>query len=108
MEATIGKSGVLIADFEAVCRKVTFMGAYEASMVELFPTRSRYSGVAFCHNLAFALFAGSTPMLLEWFCSLGRVMAPAYLMAFCAILLLLSTCGWEGRYQDELSHIPVE
>ncbi|MET4694928.1 MFS transporter [Endozoicomonas lisbonensis] len=84
------------------------MGAYEASMVELFPTRSRYSGVAFCHNLAFALFAGSTPMLLEWFCSLGLVMAPAYLVAFYAMLLLLSTCGWEDRYQDELSRIPAE
>ena len=44
-------------------------------------------------------------MVLEWFCSKGLVMAPAYMMSFYAILLLLSTIGWRDRYQEKLSTI---
>lgn len=81
------------------------MGVYEASMVELFPTRTRYSGVAFCHNLAFAVVGGSTPMLLEWLCSRGWILAPACLLVFYAVSLFISSLGWKDRYQDSLSLI---
>ncbi|KEQ18114.1 MFS transporter [Endozoicomonas numazuensis] len=55
------------------------MGVYESSMTELFPTQARYSGIAFCHNLAFAVCGGVTPIVLEWLCVRGWLLSPALL-----------------------------
>ncbi|MGI9274014.1 MAG: MFS transporter [Endozoicomonas sp.] len=81
------------------------MGVYEAAMVELFPTGIRYSGVAFCHNLAFSLFGGLTPMLLEWFCRMGVLVAPGLLPGLTSLCLLLLALGWKDRYAIALGNI---
>ncbi|WP_461536607.1 MFS transporter [Spongorhabdus nitratireducens] len=74
------------------------MGVYEAAMIELFPTEARYSGVAFCHNLAFSLFGGLTPLLLEWLCNHGVMLAPGIILSTFAINLLFLTYNWKDRY----------
>lgn len=81
------------------------MGVYESSMSELFPTRARYSGVAFCHNLAFAFCGGITPVILEWLCVRGWLMSPALLPTAIAVLLTLSSLGWVDRYRQDLACI---
>ncbi|MGB0361060.1 MAG: MFS transporter, partial [Endozoicomonas sp.] len=80
-------------------------GVYEVSMVELFPTEARYSGVAFSHNLAFCLFGGATPMLLEWLCSHGWLLAPGILPAIASLILLALSFKWQDHYQDPLSEV---
>ena len=81
------------------------VGVYESTMTELFPTQARYSGVAFCHNLAFAFCGGITPIVLEWLCVRGWLMSPALLPVIVAFLLYLSSLGWEDRYKQELAYI---
>ncbi|MGB1272213.1 MAG: hypothetical protein ACPG5T_09070, partial [Endozoicomonas sp.] len=81
------------------------MGIYEASMVELFSTETRYTGVAFCHNLAFSFFGGITPMMLEWLCSKGYLLAPGIWPATLSMLLILLAIRWEDRYELQLDSI---
>ncbi|WP_299734513.1 MFS transporter [uncultured Endozoicomonas sp.] len=80
-------------------------GVYEASMVELFPTDARFSGVAFSHNLAFCLFGGATPLALEWLCSHGWLLAPGILPAVASFILLALSFNWRDRYQDQLAEV---
>ncbi len=58
-------------------------GASLAAFVELFPTRTRYSGLALSYNLAVAICGGTTPLVATWLVNVtGSTMAPAfYLMA---------------------------
>ena len=58
-------------------------GASLAAFVELFPTRTRYSGLALSYNLAVAICGGTTPLLATWLVNVtGSTLAPAfYLMA---------------------------
>ncbi|MRI32624.1 hypothetical protein EOPP23_06440 [Endozoicomonas sp. OPT23] len=81
------------------------MGIYESSMVELFPTGVRFSGVAFSHNLAFAFIGGATPLTLEWLCQQGFLLAPAVLPAAFAVLLLIVSRGWKDKYRENLVNI---
>jgi MHS family proline/betaine transporter-like MFS transporter len=58
-------------------------GASLAAFVELFPTRTRYSGLALSYNLAVAVCGGTTPLVATWLVqATGSTLAPAfYLMA---------------------------
>lgn len=58
-------------------------GASLAAFVELFPTRTRYSGLAFSYNVAVAICGGTTPLVATWLVNAtGSTLAPAfYLMA---------------------------
>jgi MHS family proline/betaine transporter-like MFS transporter len=58
-------------------------GASLAAFVELFPTRTRYSGLALSYNLAVAVCGGTTPLVATWLVNTtGSTLAPAfYLMA---------------------------
>ncbi len=58
-------------------------GASLAAFVELFPTRTRYSGLALSYNLAVAIAGGTTPLVATWLVDVtGSTLAPAfYLMA---------------------------
>src|SRR5262245_53508570 len=58
-------------------------GAALAAFVELFPTRTRYSGLALSYNVAVAICGGTTPLVATWLVNVtGSTLAPAfYLMA---------------------------
>lgn len=43
-----------------------YIAGVPALMVEIFPTRVRYTGMALACNLSAALFGGTTPMLVTW------------------------------------------
>lgn len=59
------------------------LGVHAATVAELFPTRTRQSGLSIAYSLTAAIFVGTVPYLLTWIISTtGNVMAPAfYLMA---------------------------
>lgn len=44
----------------------TYMGPIPAVLVELFPTRVRFTGVALSYNLSAALFGGTAPLVATW------------------------------------------
>ena len=59
----------------------------DAMMVELFPTRTRYTGVAIGYNVAQALLGGTAPLLatglIRW---TGDDLAPAWYLTAAAVI----------------------
>ncbi len=76
-----------------------------AISLNFFPAEARYSGVAFCHNLAFCIFGGATPMLLEWLCKHGWLLSPGLWPAVVCFVLMILSFQWKDRYQEKLSDI---
>ncbi len=76
---------------------------YETILVELFPTEVRTTGVACCHNLAFALIGGLTPALLESLCQAGLLYSPAWVLTACSLATVAAVLGLSDRYQQSLS-----
>ncbi|HEY7309264.1 MAG TPA: MFS transporter [Gemmataceae bacterium] len=62
----------------AACNSL-FSGCMAATLVELFPTRTRYSGMAIAYNVGMALLGGTAPLAATGLIRLtGDVLAPAY------------------------------
>jgi len=62
------------------------------AMVDLFPPRLRYSGMAIGYNLTLAIFGGTAPLVATWLITkTGDLTAPAwYLVAISAATLLFT------------------
>jgi MHS family proline/betaine transporter-like MFS transporter len=70
----------------AVCYALV-NGPSAAAFVEMFPTRTRYSGVAVGYNLAMGLVGGTTPVLATWLVgATGYNLAPAWLLSAAAVV----------------------
>jgi MHS family proline/betaine transporter-like MFS transporter len=68
----------------AVCSSL-FAGCMAATMVELFPTRTRYTGVAIGYNLGQTLLGGTAPFVGTALIHLtGNDLAPAFYLVGCA------------------------
>ncbi|SAK54615.1 general substrate transporter [Caballeronia arationis] len=65
-------------------------GTLPCFLSEIFPTRVRYSGFAFCFNAANALFGGTAPFVATWLIgATGNKLAPAwYLVGASAVALI--------------------
>ncbi|MFJ1749516.1 MFS transporter [Streptomyces sp. NPDC088116] len=81
-------------------------GVIHILLVELFPTRIRYSAYAFGYNISAALFGGSAPFLITWLIGLTHnTYIPAYyvvataLGTFLAVLSIRETAF--GPLRDE-------
>ena len=72
-------------------------------IVELFPTRVRYSAYGFGYNISSAVFGGTAPLLMTWLISLtGNI----YMPAFYAVLTALVTFVAVSRVKDR-AHEPL-
>lgn len=72
----------------------TLVGVASAPMaalyIELFPTAIRYSGIAISYNIAFAIFAGTAPVLAALSVKLLHTnLAPAFLIMIAAVISLI-------------------
>jgi MHS family proline/betaine transporter-like MFS transporter len=76
-------TAALSAQLVSAVLTALYGGASLAAFVELFPTRTRYSGLALSYNLAVAICGGTTPLVATWLVTVtGSTLAPAfYLMA---------------------------
>jgi MFS transporter, MHS family, proline/betaine transporter len=58
-----------------------------ATMVELFPTQTRYTGVAIGYNLAQAVLSGTAPLIAVWLVEKTQsAVAPAFYLIACGIV----------------------
>lgn len=72
-------------------------------IVELFPTRVRYSAYGLGYNISSALFGGTAPLLMTWLISsTGNI----YMPAFYAVLTALGTLAAVGTVKDR-AHEPL-
>jgi MHS family proline/betaine transporter-like MFS transporter len=79
-------------------------GAAPAAYVELFPTETRYSGIALGYNGTQALLGGTTPFIATWLIDItGHVRAPAFLFLAAAAL-----CGIAAFCMPERSRQSLE
>jgi MHS family proline/betaine transporter-like MFS transporter len=67
-------------------------GMYAASttrqVVNLFPISNRYTGLSLGYNLAYAIFGGTTPLMVTWLVkATGQLHSPAYYLMACALLV---------------------
>ena len=87
----------------AICTTLTF-GSAPAIYVELFPTTTRYSGIAIGYNAALALFGGTTPFVSTWLISAtGDTGAPSFYLSGIAVLTASVVLFVKDR-----SHQPLE
>jgi MHS family proline/betaine transporter-like MFS transporter len=91
----IASTGTLAAALGAqICFAVLMAGIsgpIPAAMVELFPTRLRYSGVALGYNISLAVFGGTAPLMATLLVTrTGHLLAPACYLAFLAAVSLVA------------------
>ncbi|KQK31912.1 hypothetical protein ARD30_08635 [Bosea thiooxidans] len=67
-----------------------FWGPVGIALLELFPTRTRFSASAISYNLAYTIFGGTAPFLGTWLIlQTGSKIAPAIYMAAVSVLVFL-------------------
>jgi MHS family proline/betaine transporter-like MFS transporter len=89
--------------FAACCS--LFAGCMAATLVELFPTRTRYTGVAVAYNVGQALLGGTAPLVGTGLIHLtGNDLAPAFYLtgwAAVGVAACLFIKARHGRPLDE-------
>jgi len=66
-------------------------GPAPAAMVERFPTRLRYTGVAIGYNLSLSLFGGTAPLVATWIVGrTGEITSPAFFLVALALATALA------------------
>jgi len=86
----------------ALCAQVVFalllagiQGPMPAAMVEMFPTRTRFSGIGVGYNVSLAIFGGTAPLVSTWLIArTGSIVAPAYYLIVLASISLVAVLGW--------------
>jgi len=78
-------------------------GTAPSMLIELFPTKIRYSGFAISYNLAFGIFAGLTPLIATGLIHLsGSNLAPAYFLIIFGLITLGITLSMPETFMKEL------
>jgi MHS family proline/betaine transporter-like MFS transporter len=82
-----------------------YWGAVGVTLIELFPTRSRFTASAISYNLAFAIFGGTTPFISIWLVAKsGNKLSPAIYMAVIPIFVLLAILRMPETSKTSLVH----
>ena len=80
-----------------------YLGPIAAVLVELFPTRVRFSGMAIAYNLSAAIFGGTAPLVCEWLIKeTGSNQSIAFYVIACNVVSLIALYFFKDRYKEEL------
>lgn len=67
-----------------------FWGPFGIALLELFPTRTRFSASAISYNIGYTIFGGTAPLLATWLVlQTGSKIAPAFYMAAVSVVVFL-------------------
>jgi MHS family proline/betaine transporter-like MFS transporter len=80
----------------------TYMGPIPAVLVELFPTRVRFTGVALSYNLSAALFGGTAPLVATWLVTNTRTDSIAMYIILFVVLTLITLKYYTETYRKTL------
>lgn len=80
-------------------------GPMSATLVELFPTRIRFSGIGVSYNITLAIFGGTSPLVCTWLVSrTGDIAAPAYYLIIMAVVSFVATITLRRNLGGELEN----
>lgn len=78
-------------------------GIYTSTVIELFPTNVRYTGMAIAYNVGFALFGGFTPIIATSLISFtGNIMSPSYYLILSAAVCLVASLTLKNKHNEAL------
>lgn len=81
-----------------------YMGPIPTLLVELFPTRVRFTGVAISYNLSAAIFGGTAPMVGAGLYKItGEQISLAYYLTALAFICLCTLYFYKETYKNNLS-----
>ena len=82
-----------------------YIGPVPALLVEIFPTRVRYTGMSLSYNICAALFGGTAPMVCEWLIgATGNNFSIAWYVMMCAAISLTTLFFfYKDRHEQPLS-----
>lgn len=81
-----------------------FFAPIPATLVELFPMKVRYSGLAISHSISMAVFGGSAPLMATWLIQeTGNNAAPALYLCVASFISALALLFLKDRYKSELT-----
>lgn len=81
-----------------------YMGPVPTLLVELFPTRVRFTGVALSYNLSAAIFGGTAPMIgAALYKFTGDKLALSYYLTALAIFCLIVISFYKETYKNNLA-----
>ena len=68
----------------------SLQGPVPALLVEMFPTRTRYTGIGLVYNISLGLFGGTSPLVSTWLIEKSHdLAAPAFYLIGCACISFL-------------------
>jgi len=102
-------SGGLFALALAMLLFTVFSAAIAASVPSitagLFPAAIRYSGVGACYNLAYAIFGGTTPLIIMALLDKSHMpLSPAFYLTFIALMTLVGISQLKSARVSEALH----
>jgi MHS family proline/betaine transporter-like MFS transporter len=79
-------------------------GTMSATMVEMFPTRTRFSAIAIGYNISLALFGGTAPLISTWLIDKTNhnILAPAYYLMAMALVSFIAAIFVHNKGGQEL------
>lgn len=80
-----------------------YMGPMPAALVELFPTRVRFTGVAVSYNLSVAAFGSTTPAVATWLVGTTGHYSVALYVIFFVIMTLFTLKYYQESYRKILA-----
>lgn len=70
------------------------LGTHAATVVELFPTRTRQTGLSIAYALTAALFAGTAPYILTWLIdATGNTLSPGWFLAVVGVIGIITVAS---------------
>ena len=85
-----------------------YMGPVPTVLVEIFPTRVRFTGVALSYNLSAAIFGGSAPVVAMLLMKMtGDKYAISYYLITLAVITLFILKFYRETYRKNLAHETV-
>jgi MHS family proline/betaine transporter-like MFS transporter len=96
-------TAALSAQLVSAVLSALYGGASLAAFVELFPTRTRYSGLALSYNVAVAICGGTTPLVATWLVNVtGSTLSPAFYLMAAALGTTLAALAMPERANQPL------
>lgn len=80
-----------------------YLGPVATLLVELFPTRVRYTGMAVAYNFSAAIFGGTAPLVCEWLIkTTGSHVSIAFYVMLCNVVSILALWFYKERHTEPL------